>query len=53
MSTLTLDKDKKADLAGPGIGDYQELEKYSAAGLSIFADPERDAAGYLPGETLH
>src|ERR1700745_235795 len=25
MSTLTLDK--KADLAGPGIGDYNELEK--------------------------
>jgi len=25
MSTLTLDK--KADLAGPGIGDYIELEK--------------------------
>ena len=29
MSTLVLDakSDKKADLAGPGIGDYQELEK--------------------------
>jgi aspartate--ammonia ligase len=29
MSTLALDnaKDKKADLAGPGIGDYRELEK--------------------------
>ncbi len=25
MSTLVLDKDKKADLAGPGIGDYKEL----------------------------
>ena len=25
MSTLTLDK--KADLAGPGIGDYNELER--------------------------
>ena len=25
MSTLVLDK--KADLAGPGIGDYNELEK--------------------------
>ena len=25
MSTLVLDK--KADLAGPGIGDYKELEK--------------------------
>ena len=27
MSTVVLDKDKKADLAGPGIGDYKELEK--------------------------
>src|SRR5208282_2785328 len=27
MSPLALDKDKKADLAGPGIGDYRELEK--------------------------
>jgi len=29
MSTLAVDKemDKKADLAGPGIGDYRELEK--------------------------
>ncbi|MGA7849448.1 MAG: aspartate--ammonia ligase [Terriglobales bacterium] len=27
MSTFVLDKDKKADLAGPGIGDYKELEK--------------------------
>jgi hypothetical protein len=30
MSTLSLDKktnDKKADLAGPGIGDYQQLDK--------------------------
>ena len=27
MTTLALDKDKKADLAGPGIGDYKELEK--------------------------
>ena len=25
MSTVVLDK--KADLAGPGIGDYKELEK--------------------------
>ena len=27
MTTLALDKDKKADLAGPGIGDYKDLEK--------------------------
>ena len=27
MSTAVLNKDKKADLAGPGIGDYKELEK--------------------------
>jgi aspartate--ammonia ligase len=27
MSPVALDKDKRADLAGPGIGDYKELEK--------------------------
>ncbi len=27
MSTAVLNKDKKADLAGPGIGDYKELGK--------------------------
>ena len=27
MSTLVLDK--KADLAGPGIGDYKELKRFS------------------------
>jgi hypothetical protein len=31
VSTLVLEKDKKldkkADLAGPGIGDYKELDK--------------------------
>lgn len=26
-------QDKKADLAGPGIGDYAEIEKNSAQGL--------------------
>ena len=31
MSTLALDKDKKADLAGPGIGDYIELGKFCRA----------------------
>ena len=27
MTMLTVDRDKRADLAGPGIGDYAELEK--------------------------
>jgi hypothetical protein len=31
MSTLT--RDKKADLAGPGIGNYSELEKMLARAL--------------------
>ncbi len=27
--------DKKADLAGPGIGDYTELEKVLRTGLAL------------------
>ena len=40
MSTLVLDK--KADLAGPGIGDYKELEKILPKRLPISAGPETD-----------
>ena len=40
MSTLTLDKDKKADLAGPGIGDYQELEKILPRGYRSLLTPK-------------
>jgi len=45
MSTLVLDKlvldnDKKADLAGPGIGDYQELEKILPRGYRSLLTPK-------------
>ena len=33
MSTVVLDK--KADLAGPGIGDYNELQKDSCRTITI------------------
>ena len=45
--------DKKADLAGPGIGDYLELEKVLPDGLQLAAVTERDAEGALRGEALH
>ncbi len=37
MSTLVLDK--KADLAGPGIGDYNELEKILPRGYRSLLTP--------------
>ncbi|MFZ0309261.1 MAG: aspartate--ammonia ligase [Candidatus Sulfotelmatobacter sp.] len=42
MSTLVLDsnKDKKADLAGPGIGDYKELEKVLPLGYRSLLSPK-------------
>ena len=40
MSTLVLDKDKKADLAGPGIGDYKELEKVLPRGYRSLLSPK-------------
>ena len=51
MSTLVLDK--KADLAGPGIGDYNELEKILPRGYRSLAVSKGDAASHLPGEALH
>jgi aspartate--ammonia ligase len=48
MSTLVLDR--KADLAGPGIGDYTELEKILPP---VAADAQRDAAGHLSPAALH
>ncbi len=45
MSTLVLDnanaKDKKADLAGPGIGDYKELEKVLPRGYRSLLTPKQ------------
>ena len=40
MSTLVLDNDKKADLAGPGIGDYKELEKILPRGYRSLLTPK-------------
>ena len=40
MSTLVLEKDKKADLAGPGIGDYKELEKILPRGYRSLLTPK-------------
>src|ERR1039457_6216574 len=40
MSTLVLDKEKKADLAGPGIGDYKELEKILPQGYHSLLTPK-------------
>ena len=43
MSTLVLDK--KADLAGPGIGNYAELEKFLPANYrSILSAKETQRA---------
>lgn len=46
MSTLVLDK--KADLAGPGIGNYTELEKILPQDYCSLLNPPRDATGHLP-----
>ena len=40
MSTLVLKNDKKADLAGPGIGDYKELEKILPRGYRSLLTPK-------------
>ena len=42
MSTLVLNdaKDKKADLAGPGIGDYKELEEILPRGYRSLLTPK-------------
>jgi len=42
MSTFVLNnaKDKKADLAGPGIGDYKELEKILPQGYRSLLTPK-------------
>jgi aspartate--ammonia ligase len=40
MSTVVSDKDKKADLAGPGIGDYKELEKILPQGYRSLLTPK-------------
>ena len=47
MTTVVMDK--KADLAGPGIGDYAELEKILPADYASLLDREGDAEGDLRG----
>jgi len=41
MSTMV---DKKADLAGPGIGNYEELEKILPPRLQLSAESQGHAA---------
>ena len=41
--------DKKADLAGPGIGDYDELEKILPKDYSSLLDPKEDPEGHNLG----
>jgi len=45
MSTLILDAklDKKADVAGPGIGDYQELERILPTNYRSLLTPRETA----------
>ena len=38
MTTMTM-PDKKADLAGPGIGDYDQLETVLPSDYSSLLDP--------------
>ena len=45
--------DKTADLAGPGIGDYAELEHVLPDDYTPLLDPERDTAGARGGEASH
>ena len=42
--------DKTADLAGPGIGDYAELERVLPDDYTPLLTPKRDAAGARGGE---
>ena len=43
---------KKADLAGPGIGDYADLEMI-LPGLSLAPDSQRNAKSDFPSAPLH
>jgi len=44
--------DKKADLAGPGIGNYEDLEKILPDDYQALLTP-KDDAGRLSGKKLH
>ena len=53
MTTIHLPATKEADLAGPGIGDYDELAKVLPTDYHSALDPQGDAAGHLRGQGLH
>ena len=44
---------KKADLAGPGIGDYDELRQCITAGLQLAVDATGNTGSSLRGERVH
>jgi len=44
--------DKKADLAGPGVSTYEEVDKILPAATGP-ARPQGDAARVVPREALH
>lgn len=44
---------KKADLAGPGIGDYAGIGEDSSPGLQPSSDPKGNAKGNLPSAPLY
>ena len=44
---------KKADLAGPGIGNYVEFEKILPPGLHLSLDSKGNAKGDLPPSPLY
>jgi len=45
--------DKKADLAGPGIGNYEELEKNPAPELPLDIDDKGNPTGHLCRQKLY
>jgi len=54
VSTLVLDKElnKKADLAGRALAITRSWKRYCHK-PTLIVNPEGDAAGYFPGETLY
>ena len=49
----TMVADKKADLAGPGIGNYDELEKILPQDYSSLLDPKGHPEGDLRPQEPH
>ena len=48
MEKVTQWKIKKADLAGPGIGDYKEIEKILPEGYESLLTQRKRRRLYLP-----